>query len=152
MAYDALGEVRVKGKQEPIPIFQAVDAELAGDDATPFVGRAAGRPVELADPIETWEILDRQQVLILRERGCTATAITLATRGHERLARRFAQYMFDHDTAGLWSIFGPGLAPVGLDGLERSDTPERLDDLIADLGPGMSPSDAAARSLPVLGP
>ncbi|MEZ5219783.1 MAG: adenylate/guanylate cyclase domain-containing protein [Ilumatobacteraceae bacterium] len=40
VAYEVLGEVRVKGKTDPIATFQVVDeGRGSGDDATPFVGR-----------------------------------------------------------------------------------------------------------------
>lgn len=41
VTYEALGEVRVKGKAETVAAFQAVGSDVVGDDVAPFVGRVA---------------------------------------------------------------------------------------------------------------
>ncbi len=93
----------------------------------------AGEMVATSTLVAAWNLLFELDVAVLLHRGAAVTATALSAAGHGPLARRFGQWIHDHDPGGVVDLFAAELGRAGLSDVSASDRPERIDDLLADL-------------------
>ena len=153
--YRALGNVRVKGFGEPVPVWQVIGASavdsrfeaLHGTNLTPLVGREP----EIALLLERWERAkegDGQVVLLSGEPGIGKSRVVkeLRDRLSDELYTRTSHYCSPYHTdSALYPVIGLFERAAGFDRADTADA--KLDKLEALLAPSATDLQEATQLL-----